>query len=288
MLSTSNSNRSHNENTNRGAHILKCQKVVYAGMLSLCLIGSIGCSKATELCLTTLKKTDKYLTLHLDKGMKMTLVLIPAGTFMMGAPATEEGHKDGEGPHRKVDIPKPFYMGVYEVTQEQYTAVIGSNPSHFNKANNPTEEVSWRDAAKFCHQLSLKTGRMVRLPTEAEWEYACRAGTTTPFHTGQTIGTDQANYDGNHKYGSGKKGKDRNKTIAVGTFDPNSWGLYDMHGNVWEWCAPKGPNSGRMRALRGGSFDHGPSYCRAAHSYWEFPGFRYKYSGLRVVVSYAE
>ncbi len=179
------------------------------------------------------------LTLDLGGNVSMKLALIPAGKFMMGAPASEQGAGHDEKPQHGVVISKPFYMGVYEVTQEQYQAVTGKNPSpsEFKAAKNPVVILTWNGVQEFCKRLSAKTGKTVRLPTEAEWEYACRAGTTTPFNTGATIGTDQANYDGNSVYGSGRKGTFRQKLTPVGSFKPNARGLYDMHGNAWERCS---------------------------------------------------
>ena len=130
-------------------------------------------------------------------------------------------------------ITKPFYMGVYVVTQAQYEAVMGVNPSYFKGENNPVEQVSWNDAVEFCKKLSAKTGQTVRLPTEAEWEYACRAGTTTPFNTGETISTDQANYNGNYTYGSGQQGRIPGEDCGGRELCAERLGLYDMHGNVW-------------------------------------------------------
>ena len=197
---------------------------------------------------------------------------------MQWLPAKAEWFQN-EQPQHRVKITKPFYMGVYVVTQAQYEAVMGANPSYFKGESNPVEKVSWNDAVEFCKKLSAKTGQTVRLPTEAEWEYACRAGTTTPFNTGETISTDQANYNGNFTYGSGSKGEYRQKTVAVGSFAPNALGLYDMHGNVWEWCQdwydagyyknsptddPPGPEKGESRVLRGGSWNSDPRSCRSA------------------------
>ncbi len=229
-------------------------------------------------------KQPKELILDCGKGVSMKLVLIPAGEFMMGGDekpeqvaqkcngmgATAEWFQD-EQPQHRVKITKPFYMGVYLVTQAQYEAVMGVNPSHFEGDLNPVECVSWNDAVEFCKKLSAKTRQTVQLPTEAEWEYACRAGTTTSFNTGETISTDQANYDGNFTYGAGRKGERRENTVVVGNFAPNAFGLYDMHGNVWEWCQdwydgnaqyyknsptddPPGPEKGVTRVLRGGSW----------------------------------
>jgi formylglycine-generating enzyme required for sulfatase activity len=231
-------------------------------------------------------------------GMK--LVYIPAGSFMMGSPSNEKDRESDEGPQHHVQISKGFYMGAYEVTQAQWQAVMGSNPSNFKGNNLPVEKVSWNDAVEFCEKLSHQEGKTYRLPTEAEWEYACRAGTTTPFYFGQTISTDQANYDGNYTYGSGRKGIYRQKTTAVGSFAPNAFGLYDMHGNVWEWCSdwygenyyssspgvdPQGPASGSYRVLRGGSWGYSPGHCRSASRGRHTPDLRGgDVGGFRIVL----
>ena len=232
----------------------------------------------------------KELTLDLGGGVTMKLVLIPAGKFMMGSPESEKGRDENEGPQHEVTISKPFYMGVTEVTQAQYEAVMGTNPSHFKGATNPVEMVSWNDATEFCKKLSEKTGQTVRLPTEAEWEYACRAGSKTRFSFGDAdegLG-DYAWYNAN----SG------NTTHPVGQKKPNAWGLYDMHGNVWEWCAdwfgdyPKGavtdPRVRRpvqMRVLRGGSWYGDAGECRSGYRSWTTPIDRNDNGGFRVVVS---
>ena len=243
--------------------------------------------------------SSKKLTLDLGGGVSIKLALIPAGKFMMGSPANEKHRGSDEGPRREVTIGRAFYMAVYEVTQEQYEAVTGKDPAHFKGAKNPVELVSWNDATEFCRRLSAKTGRTVRLPTEAEWEYACRAGTTTPFNTGETISTDQDNYEGLFIYGSGRRGKHRQKTVAVGSFQPNAFGLHDMHGNVWEWCSDwhadsysnarnidrRGPSSGTFRVLRGGSWASPPWHCRSANRDSGSPGYRLYLIGFRVVVS---
>ena len=277
---------------------MKCLNALLTAVLSLSLIGSPGCGDTEEDSQSAQGEADEHLTLDLGNGVSMELVLIPAGEFTMGSPAAEEGHEDDESPQWRVTVSEPFYMGVHEVTQEQYQAVMGENPGYLKGAKNPVERVSWNEAMEFCIKLSDGAGMNVGLPTEAEWEYACRAGTTTPFHTGQTISTDQANYDGDHTYGDGKKGEDRGKTIAVGSFKPNAWGLYDMHGNVWEWCSdwygesyaraqdqdPTGPDSGTLRVLRGGGWGHSPQSCRSASRHWHAPGFRSLNYGFRVAV----
>ena len=178
----------------------------------------------------------EYRREDLGNGITLDLVKIPGGRFQMGAPAA--GRSDDGGPQHSVTVPE-FWLGKYAVTQAQYQAVMGTNPSKFsaNGANRPVEQVSWQEAVAFCEKLSQQAGRTYRLPSEAEWEYACRAGTTTPFHFGPAITTDLANYDGNYTYGNGSKGVYRQQTTEVGSFPPNAFGLYDMHGNVWEWCA---------------------------------------------------
>ena len=208
-------------------------------------------------------------------GMKLSL--IPPGQFSMGSPPEEEWHRDDEVLHR-VALTNPFYLATTEVTQGQWEAVMGNNPSFCTGDDLPVETVTWEQAAEFCRKLSLKEGAEYRLPTEAEWEYACRAGTTTPFHTGATISTDQANYDGNYTYAGGRKGEFREATTAAGSFSPNGWGLHDMHGNAWEWCAdwygeypqgdatdPTGPASGDRRVFRGGCWMNFPAVCRSAN-----------------------
>ena len=179
-------------------------------------------------------KKDPPKTFTNSIGMKF--VWIPPGTFMMGSPANEAGRQKDEAQH-KVTLTKGFYMGMYTVTQEQWQAVMGNNPSFFKGEKNlPVDTVDWNDCQEFIKKLREKDKKLYRLPSEAEWEYCCRAGTTTPFHFGQTISTDQANYNGNFTYGDGKKSVLREKTTAVGSFPANAWGLHDMHGNVYQWC----------------------------------------------------
>jgi len=169
-------------------------------------------------------------------GVTIEMVYVPGGTFLMGSPETEENRFSNEGPQHQVTV-TPFYMSKYPVTQAQWQAVIGNNPSNFKGKNRPVEEVSWDDAVTFCQKLSELTEKDYHLPSEAQWEYACRAGTTTPFYFGETITTDLANYYDGSSYASGPEGVDRDETTEVGIFPPNAFGIYDMHGNVWEWCA---------------------------------------------------
>ncbi|MBD2440987.1 formylglycine-generating enzyme family protein [Nostoc sp. FACHB-110] len=221
-----------------------------------------------------------YFVENVGNGATLEMVQIPGGTFTMGSPTTEAQRLDNEGPQHQVTVPM-FFMGKYEVTQAQYQAIMGNNPSCFKGETRPVEQVSWDEAIEFCKKLSQKTGRTYRLPSEAEWEYACRAGTTTPFYFGETIITDLANYYGHYTYASAPKGQYRQQTTNIGQFPPNSFGLYDMHGNVWEWCldiynnnynrvptdgsAWVSENDHDSRIMRGGSWDSYPRKCRCAY-----------------------
>jgi formylglycine-generating enzyme required for sulfatase activity/predicted Ser/Thr protein kinase len=232
--------------------------------------------------------------LTLPGGVTVEMVWIPPGTFMMGSPPGEEGRADDEK-QRKVTISKGFWMGKYEVTQAQWKAVMGSNPSDFKGDNLPVENVSWNDCQEFIKRLNARREGRFRLPTEAEWEYACRAGTTTPYHFGRTISTDQANYSGISDV-TGKRVY-RKQTTDVGSFEANAWGLCDMHGNVWEWCQdwfgdysgstvtdPTGATSGTARVLRGAGWGYGPLTCRSAYRGSGPPDNRSWDDGFRVVV----
>ncbi|KPK83520.1 MAG: hypothetical protein AMJ81_08075 [Phycisphaerae bacterium SM23_33] len=231
--------------------------------------------------------STQELVLDLGNKIRMKLLLIPPGEFVMGSPEDEKGRSDDEGPQHEVTITNPFYMGIYEVTQEQYQQIMGTNPSDHKGPRNPVEGVLWCEAIEFCQKLSQKVGKTVRLPAEAEWEYACRAGSRTPFNTGQTIGWHQANVEA-PPWG---------KTKRVGSFKPNGWGLYDMHGNAWEWCAdrygryadakvvnPKGASSGNGRVARGGYYGALLQHCRSASRAPTDPNFRLISIGFRVVV----
>ncbi len=218
----------------------------------------------------------------------------------MGSPESESVRIDTESPQHQVTVPS-FYLGKYPITQAQYQAIMGQNPSHFQGSDLPVERVTWSDAVEFCQKLAQKTGITYRLPSEAEWEYACRAGTTTPFHFGDTITTDLANYDGREAYANGPGGQYQQKTTPVGSFPPNAFGLYDMHGNVWEWCQDRwhenhnnAPTDGsawvtggesNLRVLHGGSWNSYPRNCRCSSRFWI--GFVYVVSdyGFRVAVS---
>ncbi|NET31347.1 MAG: formylglycine-generating enzyme family protein [Cyanothece sp. SIO1E1] len=250
----------------------------------------------------------QYFTEDLGNGVGLDMVLIPGGSFEMGSPEDEEGRHKSESPQHSVTVPT-FFMGRYPVTQEQWEIGVGlpkvkrelkSKPSRFEGDRLPVERVSWYEAVEFCDRLSRKTGRDYRLPSEAEWEYACRAGTKTPFHFGETITSEVANYRGTTSYGRGPKGEYRNKTTPVDHFGvANGFGLCDMHGNVWEWCLDHwhetyggAPTDGSVwlssgesknRIIRGGSWLNDPRYCRSAFRDCVTPGYSGGSIGFRVV-----
>jgi formylglycine-generating enzyme required for sulfatase activity len=245
---------------------------------------------------------------EITNSIGMRLAYIPPGKFLMGSSAEEiarlkkeapSGYDPTcEGPQHKVDITMPFFMGVHEVTQKQYMEVMKTNPSYFSPKGGgkdkvkeekdtgdfPVENVSWEDAVEFCRRLSelpeeKKAGRVYRLPTEAQWEYACRAGTKSAFHQGKALALKDANYNGEQL--DGTKGPAKNRTDKVGSYQPNAWGLYDMHGNVAEWCRdgqraytvpdheyvedPRGPRADNIdHMLRGGAWNNPAWACRAA------------------------
>jgi formylglycine-generating enzyme required for sulfatase activity len=249
----------------------------------------------------------------LGNGIGLEMVRIPGGTFVMGSPESEAQRFESEGPQHEVTL-QSFLIGRYPVTQAQWRRVAGlpiqeidleSDPSHFKGADRPVETVSWYEAVEFCARLSKATGRRYGLPTEAEWEYACRAGSTTPFYFGETITPELANYDGRSTYDKGPKGKYVEKTTPVGQYPPNAWGLYDMHGQVWQWCMDKWHDIYRdkpqelkqdghiswllndkgieRRTLRGGSWSSSPRICRSAIRDDYHPDVRDFNGGFRVV-----
>jgi formylglycine-generating enzyme required for sulfatase activity len=258
------------------------------------------------------RRTAQYFIEDLGDGIGLEMVLIPGGSFLMGSPEDELERLDRESPQHSVTI-QLFCMGKYPVTQAQWKAVaslpqinreLDPDPSNFKGANRPVELVSWYDAAEFCNRLSQKTGRQYRLPSEAEWEYACRAGTTTPFHFGKTITPELANYNGEYTYGASAKGDYRGETTPVGSFGvANAFGLYDMHGLVWEWCADPwhenyegAPTDGKAwldendnqeRVLRGGSWYVVPRGCRSAFRNNDDADNRNDNFGFRVVCAAA-
>ena len=266
---------------------------------------------------------------ELPQGVELTMVEISAGSFLMGSPLSEKGRNDYSWlsddrkrdlgvissdveAKRRVTVPA-FRMGRFPITQSQWKVVAGlekverelnSDPSNFKGPDRPVESVSWHDAIEFCRRLSKHTRRNYTLPSEAQWEYACRAGSTTPFHFGETLTTELANYDGNYTYGQDPKGTYREQTTDVGSFPANAWGLQDMHGNVWEWCLDRwhpslanGPTNGSawqepapelakedqdMRLLRGGSWHDHPASCRSASRDSLLPDDRFSGIGFRV------
>ena len=236
-------------------------------------------------------------TLTLPGGAMMEMIYVAPGSFMMGSPSSEDGRDDDETQHR-VTLTKGFWLGKYEVTQNQWQSVMGSNPSCFKGDNNlPVENVSWDDCQMFIARVNNKLNCGARLPTEAEWEYACRAGTTTAYCWGNALNGDKANCDGSYPCGTTSKGPYKVRTVAVGSYQPNSWGFYDMHGNVYEWCQdrygdyggnatdPKGPASGDGRVLRGGGWFYYARFCRSAFRSWDQPGYRNRYVGFRLCCS---
>jgi formylglycine-generating enzyme required for sulfatase activity len=230
---------------------------------------------------------------EITNSIGMKLLLLPTGTFTMGSPLGESERRDNERQH-SATISGPFWLGIYEVTQSQYEGVMGENPCDFEGADRPVESVSWEDAVEFCRRLSAlreerEAGRVYRLPTEAEWEYACRAGSTTAFSFG-----DDRGQLGDHGWFSSNSGSE---THPVGQKQPNAWGLYDMHGNVWEWCGdfygeyptgavtdPEGPKEGLVRVLRGGSWGSVAARCRSSYRLRSNPSYRLIDFGFRVAL----
>ncbi|MCO6456701.1 MAG: formylglycine-generating enzyme family protein [Pirellulaceae bacterium] len=242
----------------------------------------------------------------------MVLAPIVAGDFLMGSPESEPERASWEGPRHRVTLTSNFWIGIYPVTQQQYLTVTDKNPSEFPGDNRPVEQVDWEMAGAYCAHLTeraksygiLPPGYEFRLPTEAEWEYCCRAGTTTATAFGDGLSSQQANFDGTHPYGKARKGKYLTRTSDVGSYQPNAWGLYDMHGNVWEWCldAAKWDSAvktdtyvdgiadplcrvGRDRVVRGGSWFSDGRNCRSACRRAYEPGHRNDNLGFRVCLA---
>jgi formylglycine-generating enzyme required for sulfatase activity len=256
------------------------------------------------------QRTAQYFREKLGNAIELDMILVHGGDFLMGSPETEDERKENEKQH-PVTV-KSFFLGRYPVTQEQWRIVaetykqvnieLNPDPSNFKGDKRPVEKVSWYEAQEFCDRLAKKTKRPYRLPTEAEWEYACRAGTTTPFYFGNTISTELANYASNYIYANGVKGEYRRETTPVDHFDiANAWGLCDMHGNVWEWCqdhwhgnyegAPEDgsawitDNSNAPRIRRGGSWVSYPWDCRSAFRAADNPDVHNSSLGFRVSCS---
>ncbi|MBI5725714.1 MAG: formylglycine-generating enzyme family protein [Planctomycetes bacterium] len=233
---------------------------------------------------------EPQLELDLGGGASIKLSLIPAGRFTMGSPDNEKGRRNAEGPQHQVTIARPFYMGICEITQKQYQAVAGENPSGHKNPDNPVEKVTWTNATAFCLKRSEKTGRMVRLPTEAQWEYACRAGAAGRFCYG-----DKDSSLSDYCWYLASAG---HQTHPVAQKAANAFGLQDMHGNVWEWCSdwytetyptedaadPAGPQTGTWRVVRGGAWDAAPQDCRSAVRSKFLPDKQEESYGFRIVV----
>jgi formylglycine-generating enzyme required for sulfatase activity len=275
----------------------------------------------TNLNITRYRKQIQCFEEHLGNGITLCMNLIPPGNFVMGSPDHELGRAGDEAPQHSVTLAQAFFMGRYTVTQAQWRAVtampkvereLPPTPSYFQGDNRPIGQINWYDAVEFCSRLAKKSGRPYRLPTEAEWEYACRAGTTTPFHFGESISIDLANYretDTEYAgithlgtYSEVPKRESQEETTDVGSFGvSNAFGLYDMHGNILEWCQDTWHESYQgiaedgsawiseddTRVLRGGSWKDAPSECRSALRNWSTADDNYNDVGLRVVCSMA-
>jgi len=252
----------------------------------------------------------------ITNSLGMSLTRIPAGEFMMGSADDDAAARDDEMPQHRVRITKPFYVSTFEVTQSQFEQLMEVNPSSFTRAGLlkgkppevdagklPVDNVTWFAAIEFCQRLSnmpdeKTAGRVYRLPTEAEWEYACRAETTTIFNVGDSLSSEQANFNGEHPFGDAESGPFLNRTHTIGSYQPNRFGLYDMHGNLHEWCMdrferdyyhnsptddPQGPETGTSRVIRGGDWYSDGRDCRSAFRYADIPDGRFYALGMRVV-----
>lgn len=252
----------------------------------------------------------REITLRLPGFVPLQLIKVPAGSFVMGSAGDEYRRQPHEGPQVEVTITRPFWLGRFEITQAQWMSVMIDNPSEFTRSGPlaPVDSVSWYDAMEFCRRLTesalnagtLPEGWVFTLPTEAQWEYAARAGTQTPFAFGDSLGYRQANIDGHFPYGDAARGEFRQRTLPVGSFSPNAWGFYDMHGNVREWCYdwyqdsyapvpvtdPRGPLRGSFRINRGGSWLHDAHQSRSAHRMQRTPSFRLNFIGFRIALAY--
>ncbi len=239
------------------------------------------------------------LLIHRSKGLLQRFRWISPGEFMMGSPE-DEAERDNDEDYHRVALTKGYWLADTTVIQAVWLAVRGDNPSNFKGERNPVEQVSWDDVQIFIKQLNKNLGSIlgdsqIRLPTEAEWEHACRAGTETPFSFGKNINPEQVNYDGEFPYADGEQGLNRKRTVPVKSLPANVWGLYEMHGNVWEWCADAwlehlgteavaDPHQaeGSERVVRGGSWIRSGWNVRSACRNRYSPGYRYDYFGFRL------
>ena len=263
----------------------------------------LGLSKDKKVILDKAKKQVNYFIEKLNNSIDLEMVYIPTESFLMGTDPEEitklnqkynTNYFNQEQQSDKEKLPE-FYLGKFPITQAQYRAIMSDNPSCFQGNNLPVERVSWNNAVEFCQKLSEKTGKEYRLPSEHEWEYACRAGTKTPFYFGQTLTTDLANYNGIFNYANEPKGKHRERTTPVDSFLPNAFGLHDMHGNVWEWCSDDVEDNHQHRTntmtvedssykiARGGSWYSDPVCCRSTYRQHISKEYRGNDIGFRVV-----
>jgi formylglycine-generating enzyme required for sulfatase activity len=295
------------------------QNLVNAGQV-LAIVGVAGSARSGAIEVPMPTSSQTFFGLVGDQNTLFPpppgMVKIPAGTFVMGSPLTETGRRIDETQHT-VTLTRDFYMSKYELTQGEYQAVMGSNPSTFTgDLNRPVENVSWNDATSYCRKMTaseraagrLPAGWEYRLPTEAEWEYACRAGTSTAFHYGPELRSGMANFQGHYEYPPGPgelngyhyntNGTFLGRTTAVGSYQPNAFGLHDMHGNVWEWCLdwwdaylggsaidPRGPASGYTRVIRNGRWNNLATICRSAYRSSYTPDLRIFNFGFRTVLA---
>lgn len=247
-------------------------------------------ARMVELLIAGVRPCVPQETLMLPGGVPMTFSFIPPGEFLMGSPDEFDGN-----PVHQATVPRGFYIGVTPVTQAQWKAVMATAPSHFKGPKRPVEQVSWDDCQQFCAKFAESTGREANLPTDAEWEYACRAGTTTEYHFGDVINTDLANYYGKKSWNGSPIGEDREQTTDVGSFPANGWGMFDVHGNVNEWCADGSPTHTTNEDIsspellmypfprvRGGSWGNIPYYLRSGFRNVNGRADRHVTTGFRV------
>ena len=304
-----------------GAWIVAAALAFFAGMVAYPVAGRIAkpayCKKVEEYPIVaalrgksweigaapgarmSIEPADLCRTITLPGGATMEMIYCPPGEFMMGSPLSEVGRGYDEILHR-VMLTKGFWLGKYAVTQRQWESVMGSNPSRFACDNLPVDNVSWDDCQEFIGKVNAQLKCGARLPTEAEWEYACRAGTNTAYSWGNALNGDKANCVGFIPCGTDVPGVDLDRTVEVDRYAPNPWGFYCMHGNVWEWCSdwyrvdyykhsplndPQGPSYGSYRVVRGGSWFNAARFCRSATRDKHDPDFPYYFYGFRLCCS---
>jgi formylglycine-generating enzyme required for sulfatase activity len=293
----------------KGVQVMKKVIAICMILLAAAVVVAVEKAKTEESAATVQQKQAAQKanlplekTIELGNEVNIAVIFIPAGEFDMGSPMDELKRDSDEAQHH-IKLTKAFYIGKFEVTQLQYRVIMSENPSKFGGDKLPVENVNWDEAQRFLKKLSDKTGMKFRLPSEAEWEYACRAGTKTAFNTGTTLDSDFANYDASTAYADGIIGADLKRTTAVGSYPPNAFGLCDMHGNVWEWCGdvydneyykvtpltdPKGPADGKAKVIRGGAWNEPPYKCRSADRNHRWRNDNQPIIGFRVVMEIEE